>query len=230
MSEPKLFVAVTSTHGAMQTRFLPGMVDLMRDRTIGLNITTYLDPYIVLARNAAAADFLLSDCTHLLFIDADIMFNSAHVRTLVARDEDIVGGLYAKKAEGEIKWVCNALPTRPEPDHRGLLPVKHIGTGFLLIKKIVFERMIEEFGDKIGYLEDEIDRPLWDFFDMPRVADDKGAVRKLSEDWHFCNRARELGFTVYADTTVILRHVGTAVYPLRTQVAATHNDRDRRVA
>lgn len=221
MSEPKLFIALPTTHGSMMSRFLPGIMDLFRDRTIDMAIYQYVDPYIVLARNAAAADFLQSECSHLMFIDADIMFVANHVKTLVSRDEAIVGGLYAKKAEGEIKWVCNALPSRPKPDERGLLPVKHIGTGFMLIKRIVFEKMAQSFGDKIGYLEDEIDRPMWDFFDMPRVKDDKGAIRKMSEDWHFCNEARRIGFEVYADTTVILRHVGTAVYPLRTQVAAT---------
>jgi hypothetical protein len=72
--------------------------------------------------------------------------------------------------------------------------------------------MIETMGDKIGYLEDETDRPLWDFFDMPRVDG-----RKLSEDWYFCNVARELGFKVWGDTKVLLMHVGTAVFPLRHQ-------------
>ena len=205
-------------------------MDLFRDRSIDMAIYQYVDPYIVLARNAASADFLMGDCTHLLFIDADIMFTSLHVRTMIQRDENIVGGLYCKKHEGTVDWVGNALPSRPPPDERGLVEMKNIGTGFLMIKRIVFEKMAQNLGDKIGYLEDEVDRPLWDFFDMPRVADDKGAVRKLSEDWYFCKTARELGFKVYGDTHVILKHIGTAVYPLKHQVEATRNDRDRRVA
>jgi hypothetical protein len=217
--KPKLFIALPTTHGATHAMFLPGIIDTCLRHTVDIDIWQYIDPYIVLARNTAAADFLKKeDFTHILFIDADIMFMWSHIERLLSHDVDLVGGLYCKKQEspGPI-WVCNALPERPPEDERGLLPVKHVATGFMLIKREVFTEMVEMLGDKIGYLEDETDRPLWDFFDMPRAGG-----RKISEDWHFCNTARELGFTVYADTKVLLRHIGTSVYPLKTQVAQSN--------
>jgi hypothetical protein len=213
----KLFTAITTTHGVVQVQTLMGMLDFFRDRTIDKVVHLYMDPYIVLARNTAAADFLKHDATHLMFVDADIVFLWKHIERLLSHDVDLVGGLYAKKQEGKLTWVCNALPERPPEQENGLLPLKHIGTGFMLIKRCVFEEMVEMFGDKIGYLEDETDRPMWDFFDMPRLGG-----RKMSEDWHFCNKARELGFTVYGDTKCLVRHVGTAVYPLKTQVAQSN--------
>jgi len=39
--------------------------------------------------------------------------------------------------------------------------------------------------------------------------------RMISEDWFFCDRARALGFTIYADTKVILKHIGTVVFRLK---------------
>lgn len=228
MIEPKLFVSLPTTHGTMQSRFLNTVMDLFKGRKFDMHIDLYIDPYIVLARNTAAADLLDSDCTHLMFLDADILDVrcTEHIERMISHDEEIVGGLYAKKNEASTpEWVCNALPNRPKPDARGLLALRHIGTGFLLIKRIVFERMVEEYGDGIGYLDDITDRPLWDFFDMPRVTDDSGRRRKMSEDWYFCDRARELGFTIWGDTLFTLRHIGTAVYPLKTQVAATHREK-----
>lgn len=217
VSKPKVFVAVTTTHGAIHVHFVTTLTQLFANRTFDMDIWTYMDPYIVLARNAAAADLLKGDATHILFLDADIVDIqcSQHIERMLSHDVDIVGGLYCKKTDspGPI-WVCNALDHRPPEDERGLLPLRHIGTGFLLIKREVFEKMIEEDGDRIGYLEDETNRPMWDFFDMPRVDG-----RKLSEDWHFCNEARRLGYTVYGDTKVLLRHAGGAVYPLKHQVA-----------
>ena len=216
----KVFVAVTTTHGAMNNMFIITLMDMFRNHKFDLDMWTYQDPYIVLARNAAAADLLKGDATHILFLDADIVDPqcSQHIERMLGHNEDIVGGLYCKKCEspGPI-WVCNALDHRPPEDERGLLPLRHIGTGFLLIKREVFEKMIEEDGDKIGYLEDETNRPMWDFFDMPRVDG-----RKMSEDWHFCNEARRLGYTVYGDTKVLLRHAGGAVYPLKSQLAHTN--------
>jgi hypothetical protein len=214
MIKPKVFVALTTTHGMMQTMFVPTLMNLFAKRQFDMALWTYTDPYIVLARNAAAADFLKGDCTHLMFIDVDILDPQVaeHIERMLGHDEALVGGLYPKKDEKKLTWVCNALPDRPPEDERGLISLRHIGTGFMLIRRDVFEKMIETMGDKIGYLEDETDRPLWDFFDMPRVDG-----RKLSEDWYFCNVARELGFKVWGDTKVLLMHVGTAVFPLRNQ-------------
>lgn len=227
MDNVKLFVALQSTHGVMQTQFLPGVMDLFKWRKYGMNVNQYIDPYIVLARNTAASDFLDTDCTHFFTVDMDIIFAAQqHVERLINDDVDIVGGLYPKKAQGKIQWVCNALPERPKPDERGLLSLKHIGTGFLMIKRCVFEKMVEAFGEQIKYYEAEINTLRYDFFDMPREPDDEGFVRKISEDYHFCNQARKLGFTVYGDTHVIVRHIGTAIFPLDTQVIASRQERD----
>lgn len=205
-------------------------MDLFRTRTFDMEISQYIDPYIMSARNTAAADFLESKCTHLMFIDADILFTAAHIEKLLAHDTYIVGGLYAKKAEGPLKWVCNALPERPPIDESGLLQLKHLGTGFMMIHRVVLEKMVSELRDKIAYFEHEIDRKMWGFFHMPITQDDKGVPRLQSEDWHFCDVARELGFTVYGDTRVILKHIGTAVFPLKTQVLETQRDRDSGLA
>lgn len=211
----------------MQSQFLPGALDLFKWRKYGMNVNQYIDPYLVLGRNTAACDFLNTDCTHYVNIDMDMVFTAQqHIEKLVEDDVDIVGGLYCKKAQGKIQWVCNALPHRPAPDERGLLPLKHIGTGCLMVKRGVFEKMVEVFGEQIKYYEAEIDTLRYDFFDMPREIAEKGLPRKISEDWHFCNQARKLGYTVYGDTRVILRHIGTAIFPLDTQIVESRKDRD----
>lgn len=216
MSNPKVFLALTSTHGLMQTMFTQTLMSLYANRTFDMVQWIYTDPYTPLARNAAAADFLKGDCTHLMFIDVDILdpLVVSHIQRMLGHDEPIVGGFYPKKDEKKLTWVCNALDERPPEDSRGLLSLRHIGTGFMLVKRCVFETMIEKLGTEIAYLEDETNRPMWDFFDMPRVNG-----RKISEDWHFCNTSRELGYKVWGDTRVLLMHVGTAVYPLRSQAA-----------
>jgi hypothetical protein len=214
MTKPKLFIALTSTHGLMQTMFIPTLMNLFERRSFNMVLWNYIDPYTPLARNAAAADFLKSDCTHMMFIDVDILDPqvSEHIQRLLDHDEPIVGGLYPKKDEKKLTWVCNALEGRPPEDERGLISLKHIGTGFMMVKREVFEKMIEVIGQEIAYLEYETDRPLWDFFDMPRVDG-----RKISEDWHFCNVSRQLGFKIYGDTRILLMHIGTAIFPLRHQ-------------
>ena len=44
-----------------------------------------------------------------------------------------------------------------------------------------------------------------------------GTRRYLSEDWMFCQRWLDIGGKVYGDAGIVLKHIGSAVYPLQTQ-------------
>jgi hypothetical protein len=156
------------------------------------------------ARNSCAAKFLAGNATHLMFVDADIQFNPQDIVKLVGHDKDIVGGIYPQKTLPP-KMVVNTLKDgRQEGD---LVEVGTLGTGFMLIKRSVFEQMISEgaqkYTDAIGLSSVENDHQ-YDFFNC--TIDTQG--RYLTEDWSFCRRWRELGGTIWADTTVALAHVG----------------------
>ena len=156
------------------------------------------------ARNSCAAKFLAGDATHLMFVDADIQFRAEDIVKLVAHDKEIVGGIYPQKTLPP-KMVVNTLDNgRREGD---LTEVGTMGTGFMMIKRGVFERMIEEgaqkYTDAIGLSSVENDHQ-YDFFNC--TIDSQG--RYLTEDWSFCRRWRQLGGTIWADTTIPLVHVG----------------------
>ncbi len=178
---------------------------------------------IARARNALTADFLKSDCTHLLFIDSDLLFSSEHIARLLSHDVPLVGGMYPKKQEGPIEWVFNTLPGTPAPMPDGLLRVRYIGTGFLLIARKVFEMMISYY-PALEYRADYGDRGVQhDFWSMGVYVYPDGTCRYLSEDWYFCQRWLDMGLDVLADTKTILRHVGPAVFPLKCQEAGLHD-------
>jgi len=156
------------------------------------------------ARNSCAAKFLSGDCSHLMFVDADIQFNPQDIVKLINHDKDIVGGIYPQKTLPP-KMVVNTLNNG---EHEGdLIEVGTLGTGFMLIKRSVFEKMIEEgatpYVDAIG-LSPEENANQYDFFQC--TIDSKG--RYLTEDWSFCRRWRQLGGKIWADTTIALAHVG----------------------
>jgi FkbM family methyltransferase len=174
------------------------------------------------SRNLLTADFLETDCSHLLFIDCDLVFSGDHVAHIVSHPEEVVGGLYPKKQQGPVEWVLNTLPgARPKVLDNGLCEVRYVGTGFIRIHRSVFERMIERWGDDIHYKcdsdPDRIEHNLWQIgtYQYP-----DGWRRYLSEDWFFCQRWLDLGGKVWADTRVVLKHVGLAVYPQPGQIEA----------
>ena len=156
------------------------------------------------ARNSCAAKFLAGDATHLMFVDADIQFNPTDIVKLVAHDKDIVGGIYPQKTLPP-KMVVNTLDNgKREGD---LVEVGTLGTGFMLIKRHVFEQMIAagatKYTDAIG-LNSLENNNQYDFFNC--TIDSNG--RYLTEDWSFCRKWRELNGQIWADTTIALTHVG----------------------
>ena len=156
------------------------------------------------ARNSCAAKFLHGDATHLMFIDADIQFNPTDIVKLVNADKDIIGGVYPQKTLPP-KMVVNTLTNaKREGD---LLQVGTLGTGFMLIKRTVFEQMIAAgatpYNDDIGLSEQE-NSNQYDFFNC--TIDSRG--RYLTEDWSFCRKWRELGGEIWADLSIPLVHSG----------------------
>ena len=167
------------------------------------------------ARNTLTAKFLEQEgSTHLFFVDADIGWEPWHLLVLINRDVDVIGGLYPMKTM-PIKWVVNGFDGAEEgPD--GFQEVSKAGTGFLLMKRHVFEKLkahpaVKQYKNDIG-LDPKYDAHLKTYFDT--------AVRQnryYSEDWTFCENWRDLGGKIYVDKRVLLRHSGSYVFCMENQ-------------
>jgi len=153
------------------------------------------------ARNTCASKFLSGDATHLMFVDADIKFNPTDVVKLLTHDKDIVGGIYPQKTLPP-KMVVNTINNGKREGN--LIEVGTIGTGFMLIKRTVFEKLIEEGATPYNDQMELINNNQYDFFQC--TIDSRG--RYLTEDWSFCRRWRQVGGEVWADLDVALEHVG----------------------
>ena len=167
------------------------------------------------ARNTLVAKFLNNpDSTHLMFVDADIGWEPWHLLVMLNRDVDVIGGLYPMKTL-PVKWVVNGFDGAEEgPD--GLQEVSKTGTGFMLVKRHVFEKLnqhpaVKPFNNDIG-LPKELDQHLRTYYDT--------AVREnryYSEDWTFCENWRDIGGKIWVDKRVLLRHTGTYVFDFAAQ-------------
>lgn len=177
------------------------------------------DALVTRARNNLTVEFLKSDCTHLMMIDSDLVFSAEQIERLVAHNEDVVAGFYPKKKDGpECELVYNCFNPPKPTDHRRLISVRYMGTGFMLIRRNVIEKMVSEMGDELIYEVDGHPGKFgFDFWPVGVYKYQDGNRRYLSEDWYFCQRCLDLGFNVYGDTGVMLKHSGTAIYPLLCQ-------------
>lgn len=195
------------------------------------------------ARNYCADEFLRSGCSHMLFIDADISFDANDVITMLAMmdDEspyDILGGPYAKKTLTSEKLIlavnkglCDEDPNELEKYVGDFVfnpvegttsiqlgepaEVSELGTGFMMIKRKVFEEMIKAYPEK-AYLPDHVrteafdgSREIYAFFDCPI---DPVSRRYLSEDYHFCQAARKIGLKCWLAPWFKILHQGSYIF------------------
>lgn len=221
---PKVFVALP-VYGWVPMQFANCLEALFRNPPCEMMRRSICgDSLVSRARNTLTAEFLRSDCTHLLFIDSDLIFSPDQVARLLSHDKEVAAGFYPKKQDGALRWVCNANLDETEADENGLQEVRYMGTGFLMVKREVFTKMLSEFRREMEYNPDHAPhRTEWDFWAVGPYKFDNGLTRYLSEDWYFCQRWLDMGGKVFADTRIICRHIGHAVYPLQSQLKQISN-------
>lgn len=161
---------------------------------------------ITRGRNNLMAKMLTNkEATHFMFIDADIRFQPESILQMIACDKEVIGGLYPKKAL-PVNYVINL---KPETKIQGdIFTVDTMGTGFLLFKREVYEKLIQahpetKYVDDVG-LGKQYEPNMYAIFDVE--IDERGHY--LSEDWLFCRRWCALGGEIWAHSKVLLNHVG----------------------
>lgn len=178
---------------------------------LGLNLcidTLTNESLITRGRNSLVAKMMANEVkpTHLIFIDVDIAFDETAVIKLLLANKDIVGGLYPKKGL-PISYVVNGINNPKREDK--LLQVKHIGTGFMCIKRQVIEKMFKKY-KKLKYktnigLGEMFDNYTYALFE---TGIDEETNDYLSEDYTFCKRWTGMGGEIWAETSITLDHSG----------------------
>ena len=191
---------------------------------------------ITRARNALAHNFLKTDATHLLFIDADIVWNGNDIMGMIMADKDVICGIYPKK---EINWqavsqaVKNDVPVDQLKAHTGAWVINLVdykgevtvpagepleiwagGTGMMLIKREVLEKMKEWVPTYCNDVTDlsgntKVGEDIYEYFATSIEPETK---RLLSEDYHFCRVWRQNGGKIYAAPWMNLGHMGSYLF------------------
>ena len=164
---------------------------------------------IDVGRNRLASDALAAGYEETLWIDSDIFFQPEDVERLRAHRLPIVCGIYPKKATREL--ACHVMPAAKEivfGENGGLIEVLYVGAGFLLVRKQVYLEIARKL--ELPLCDGRFGAPMTPYF-QPLVRTDGDDHWYLGEDYAFCERARQCGYAIMADTTIRLGHVGN--YP-----------------
>lgn len=162
------------------------------------------------ARNQLATDALMHGFEETLWIDSDIGFHPDDVDKLRRHRLPIVGGIYAQK--GKRIFACEFMPGMQSVTFGkdgGLLEIRYAGTGFLLIRREVYTTIQNRLA--LPVCNERFSRPMIPFF-QPIVRPIDDGHWYLAEDYSFCERARQCGFAIHADTSIRLGHIGNYRY------------------
>lgn len=223
-----------------ESTFMGMMRTAMMFKEIGLafSIATVSDSLINRARNNMVAKFLANpEFTHLMFLDVDLGFTPEDILKLLWHDKEIITGSYPikdilwnrveenvkrgipadKLLERSLRFVVNPVASADNLTlnvDNGAIEIYDAGTGFMLIKRSVFEKMIEKYpelkySDDTGSLTEEEKNWCYAFFNS-YVEPVKN--RFLSEDYGFCRYWQEIGGKVWVDPSIEMTHVGRMKY------------------
>jgi hypothetical protein len=233
----KIFVATPMYGGMCFGYYTQSVLQLhnvfMQNNIDSLFSFMFNESLITRARNALVNAFLKTDCTHIFFIDSDIGFNPQSVLRMIEVDKEVIGGIYPKKEinwDGVKKAMDQGIPNTSLKYYTGSFVVNLVdyagevtvpvnepceiynaGTGFLLIKREVFEKLdpivpsykndVHDLGNTMAGQE-----VIKEFF---ATSIEPETERLLSEDYHFCYIWRKAGGKVYAAPWAQLTHNGT---------------------
>lgn len=235
-----LVVATPCFGGQISSIYAKSIFQLQRAvQTVdGIRLTIHLrdgDALITRAR-ANLLTLFLDDpsATHLLFIDADIGFVPEQVFRLVECGADMVAGVYPIK---RVNWnkarraIAAELPDVAaaaldyvlevdDPDQiavtNGFARVRFAGTGFLMIRRHVIEKMCRhpDYAPLQFFCEHSHDvlAGSSNRFALFECMIDSRTGTYLSEDFAFCKRWTDIGGEIWADLESRLDHVGPSVF------------------
>lgn len=160
------------------------------------------------ARNSSVATFLKTDFERFMFIDADIDFTEEDVLKLWEMDADVACAAYSMKREDcpLSAWEGGDLvdiEDRTEP-----FEVDFAGTGFIMIKRHVFEDFVKEWPE-LSHIEGHVGQSFNWFNCRVEKVEEKIF---LSEDYAFCYDFRRLGGKIMLNPTIKLGHWGIKRY------------------
>ncbi len=147
------------------------------------------------------ADWAIRGFDYLFSVDSDMVFGPDTLLKLLNHDKDVVTGVYRQRREEQVLELYESSIyggvshiSWDSLKSQGLVEIAACGFGCALVKSEVFRR--------VGY-------PQFEY----HVALDHNQT--VSEDIDFCSKARNLGFKIYADTSILCKHLGSRTYEVQ---------------
>lgn len=196
--KPKILVALTAQRFVFSRTAFSLIQSALNASDYEFDFHMEIGCDIASARNRVVRQAQSRNATHLLFVDYDMYFGPKAINALLDADKDIIGASYNFRANAGEPLKSTAVPlgstkqVSPEELPKEAFKCECLGTGLLLIKMSVFEKL------KAPWF-------MWGY-------NDQGDLH-FGEDTYFCQRAiKEAGLDVWAEPRLAVKHIGEQLF------------------
>ena len=241
--EEKISIMVcTPVHSEVSMHYTQALLEFQKFcmlKNILVSFVILKSSLVTQGRNLCVSSFLNSEhkYSHLLFIDSDINFTPESIFEMIALDREVIAIPYPMKTinwdkvdrlSKEIKYKnstelstlgftypIKVADTSNIIVQNNVIEVTHAPTGCMLIKRQVFDKMIEKYPDleinqpTILNGEETKNKNLYNFFD---TLHDPVTKKYYGEDFGFCQKWRDIGGKCYCYINRFITHVGEYQY------------------
>jgi hypothetical protein len=231
-----IFIAIPSYGGQIHAEFTQSLLRLVSElkRNKVEHTVEFLssESLISRGRNSLVAKFYAESIyTHLLFLDADLIFNSNAILKMLMEDKELIGCPYPKKRYNWDKVVQSIKKNNEPKDNLSLftdinynlegghkkfesscIQAQDIPTGCMLIKRSVITALMlkypeRQYKNNIAGVDSKMDNYFYDLFGT-------GVVDNiyLSEDYYFCYLCKTIGIKLYLETGFTFGHIGREIF------------------
>jgi GT2 family glycosyltransferase len=204
----KLMIVTPAYNGQVYAKYalsLLSTVALLSKHNISFDVSINLSGTLLVAeRNDLINQFMESECTHILCVDADIAWHADTVLQMLSYDLEFVAGIYpSRQKEIFVFRPCFRDDQSLVTNDLGLFLMEYVPAGFMMLKKSAIEKMISKFPETRF---DPKDKDLknssgWALFNT-EVYDGEF----WGEDYVFCRKARAAGIDIWINPLFEFTH------------------------
>ena len=216
MKRPSVLIAIPCYGGQIQDTLVSQLYQIGKNyqSVYGINTDLMLvsNESLISTGRQNIANIFLNDTMHdyLMCIDADVGFKQEAIYTLLNHQKEFVTAAYSMKVIPP-RYNFEIHPSM-EMDSN-LVRLSHIGTGFQLVHRTVFEDIAKDFPD-LKYEPNETHRAISlknknNSFHYYQTMIDGGII---PEDIQFCRRYNQTGGKIWLDPDIELTHCGNHIF------------------
>lgn len=193
-TSPKIAIAIIAPGDMILVEFSISALGLIQNsKDLDTNVICGRSSILAGAKNIAVKESLNWGADYILLLSGDITFPNNALHQLLSYKKDIIGATYPKPvAPYNLLGIADDNQDQAELE-KGLLKMRYMPGGFLLIKTEVFKKLDPN---------------------MPHFYYDVFQDDVMGDDFVFCDRVRELGYDIWCDTNLSaeIGRIGQRVY------------------